>query len=73
MQMPRTRPLRHVADQLSGRWPKLAALMDASELDVLAYLAFPAQHRTKIHSTIPPERLNKEAKRQADAVGIFRN
>ena len=55
------------------RWPKLAALMDASELDVLAYLAFPAQHRTKIHSTIPPERLNKEAKRQADAVGIFRN
>ena len=42
---------RHVADQLRPRWPKLAALMDDSEHDVLAYLAFPAQHRTKLHST----------------------
>jgi putative transposase len=33
---------RHVADQLRPRWPKLAALMDNSEHDVLAYLAFPA-------------------------------
>ena len=37
---------RHVADQLRGRWPKLAALMDESEHDVLAYMAFPNQHRT---------------------------
>jgi hypothetical protein len=29
---------RHVADQLRGRWPKLAALMDDSEHDVLAYM-----------------------------------
>ena len=29
----------HVADQLRGRWPKLAALMDDSEHDVLAYLS----------------------------------
>jgi hypothetical protein len=29
---------RHVADQLRGRWPKLAALMDDSEHDVLAYI-----------------------------------
>ncbi len=42
---------RQVADQLRPRWPKLAALMDESEHDVLAYLAFPAQHRTKLHST----------------------
>src|SRR6516162_2704923 len=33
------------------RWPKLAALMDDSEHDVLAYMTFPAQHRTKLHST----------------------
>ena len=38
---------RHVADQLRPRWPKLATLMDESEADVLAYMAFPAQHRTK--------------------------
>lgn len=54
-------------------WPKLADLMDASEHDVLAYMSFPRQHRTKLHSTNPIERLNKEVKRRADVVGIFPN
>ena len=39
--------LRHVADQLRGKWPKLGAFMDDSEADVLAHMDFPAQHRTK--------------------------
>ena len=65
--------LRHTADQLRGKWPKLGAFIDESETDVLAHMDFPAQHRSKIHSTNPIERVNKEVKRRADVVGIFPN
>ena len=72
---------------MRGKLPKLAALMDGggvkrsirgidrsrNEEDVLACMTFPQQHRTRLHSTNPIERLNGEIKRRTDVVGIFPN
>ena len=64
---------RIVADQLREKFPKLGAMLDDAEHDVLAYMQFPKAHRVQIASTNPLERLNAEIKRRTNVVGIFPN
>lgn len=58
---------------MQPRWPKAADLLAQAENDVLAYMAFPAEHWTRIYSTNPLERLNREIKRRTEVVGVFPN
>ena len=64
---------RQVADQLRGKAPRLAARMDEAEHDVVAFMSFPEEHRVRVHSTNPLERLRREIKRPTNVVGILPN
>ena len=63
--------LAEVARTMDVRWPQAADLLRAAEEDILAYLAFPREHWTRIYSTNVLERLNREVKRRTDVVQIF--
>jgi transposase-like protein len=63
--------LSEVVKAMQPRWPKAADTVDKAEGDVLAYMNFPLEHWTRIYSTNPLERLNKEIKRRTNVVGVF--
>jgi transposase-like protein len=58
-------------ERLERPLPKVAALLERAEEDLLAFYTFPADHWRKLRSTNPLERLNREIGRRTDVVGIF--
>jgi putative transposase len=66
-----TTQLHEVVRMLSPKFPQVVELLQDAAEDVLAHLHFPREHRRRLHSTNPLERLHKEIKRRTRVAGIF--
>jgi transposase-like protein len=63
----------HVLERLASVAPKVCRLLQDAEEDLIAFYLLPSEHQTKLRSTNPLERVNKEIGRRSDVVGIFPN
>jgi putative transposase len=62
-----------VLERLGPIAPKACELLEDAEEDLIAFYSLPSEHWTKLRSTNPLERVNKEIGRRTDVVGIFPN
>lgn len=61
------------SDRLQPLASKVAELLEGAEEDLLAFVAFPASHSSKLRPANPLERVDRKIGRRADVVAIFPN